>query len=113
MFNAATHLPPAGLVYRVSSRQSEYRACWDKRVTAALTVVHITVGESKRALTVTLAASPVAVIHALPVRKHETLVSIGRGVEVRHSAMFVIVRRGPAENILWHSKEGIPNCRPE
>ena len=33
-----------------------------------------------------LAASPVAVVHALPVRKHETLVSIGRGVEVRHTA---------------------------
>ena len=33
-----------------------------------------------------LAAPPVAVIHALPVRKHEALVSINRGVEVWNTA---------------------------
>lgn len=59
---------------------------------AGLTVVDITVGEGKRALTVALAASPVAVIHSLAVGKHETLATVGGGIKVGHSAKFFVDR---------------------
>lgn len=51
-----------------------------------LTVVNITIGKGEGALTVALAASPVAVVHSLPVREHETLVAIDGRVEVGNSA---------------------------
>lgn len=35
-----------------------------------------------------LAAPPMPVVHALPVGKHETLVSIGGGIEVGNSKKF-------------------------
>lgn len=68
----------------------KYRTRWSRcdsfeRTTAGLTIVHITVGEGKRALPVTLTASPVAVVHALPVGKYEALVSIGGGIKVGNS----------------------------
>lgn len=66
------------------------------RVDERRTLIDVTIGERKRPLAVSLATSPMAVVHPPSIWEHEALVTVGRGAEIRHTVVPVSFRNAVA-----------------